>query len=208
MQTIRGVLNGNTVELYDAPPIEGEAHVLITFLDGHMGTAAARDHRLSQVDEPLRPPHVYGQELRRHMASQYRRYTVGAIMTRDVVTVPSTASVMDALHLMRQRGTTSILVEPNDTGEWGIMTMRDLLRNIVVTSLSPDDIPVDRIATRPLILVGPDTALRDCAQRMLDSNVRRIVISENERPVGIISDTDIFQFVEQRGWGPEEAWAV
>jgi hypothetical protein len=27
------------------------------------------------------------------------------------------------------------------------------------------------------------------------------VVREGERPVGIVSDTDIFQVVEERGWG-------
>jgi signal-transduction protein with cAMP-binding, CBS, and nucleotidyltransferase domain len=37
---------------------------------------------------------------------------------------------------------------------------------------------------------------------MVNSRVRRVVIYQDDMPVGIISDTDIFQFVEERGWGP------
>ncbi|HJW83430.1 MAG TPA: CBS domain-containing protein [Anaerolineae bacterium] len=37
----------------------------------------------------------------------------------------------------------------------------------------------------------------------LDANIRRAVVMKDGKLVGIVSDTDIFQAVEQRGWGPE-----
>ncbi len=204
MQTVHGLYNGSTIELHEPAPIEGETHVLVTFLEGSLETAAAREQRLGHFGGPLRPPHIYGEELRRQMATQYRRFTVGAIMTRDIWIVPRANKVTSALHLMRQRGVTSVLARPNDESEeWGIMTMRDILKRIVVERRSPDEVTVGDIATRNLIRTAPETPLRDCAQLMIESNVRRVVIYEHDKPVGIISDTDIFQFVEERGWGPD-----
>ncbi len=203
MQTVHGYYNGTAVELHENAPIEGQTHVLITFLEGSLETAAAREERLGHFAEPIRPPHVYGEELRRQWVSQYRRFTVGAIMTREVLTVPRASKVAAGLHMMRQKGVTSILVEPDEQGEWGIMTMRDILKHIVVDKRSPEDVTVGEIATVNLIRAETDTPLRDCAQMMLDSKVRRVVIYKDGAPIGIISDTDIFQFVEERGWGSD-----
>lgn len=125
-------------------------------------------------------------------------------MTRDIAILPAGAKVTSALNLMRHRGITSILVEPDESGNWAIMTMRDVLRHIVVASRSPDELTVGELATRPLIKTTPDTTLRECGRLMLESNVRRIVVHQDGKPVGIVSDTDILQFVEERGWGPEE----
>jgi isocitrate dehydrogenase len=112
------------------------------------------------------------------------------------------SSVASAIHTMHQLGITSILVEPDESGEWGIMTMRDVLRRIVSVERSPEEVQVGELTTRPLIYVPPDMSLRDCSKLMIDSNIRRAVVREHGRPVGIISDTDIFQIVEDRGWGP------
>jgi isocitrate dehydrogenase len=204
MQTVHGHFNGKTVELDETPPIETETHVLITFLEGSLETAAAREQRLGHFGDPLlRPPHVYGDELRRQMASQYRRFTVGALMSRDILTVKPSAKVAVALHMMRQKGVTSVLAEPTtDADGWGIMTMRDILKHIVVDRRSPEEITVGEICTHNLIRAEPDTSLRECAEMMINSRVRRVVIYQDNAPVGIISDTDIFQFVEERGWGP------
>jgi isocitrate dehydrogenase len=204
MQTIHGHYDGQKIELDEPAPIEGETNVLVTFLEGSLETAAARQRRVGHLGDPLlRPPHVYGAELRRQMASQYRRFTVGAIMTRNIITVAPGATVAGALQMMRQRGVTSILVEPQTPGEWGIMTMRDVLRHIVVGRQSPDEVTVGTIATRNLIRGTPEMPLRECAETMLNANIRRVVIYQEESPIGIISDTDIFQFVEEHGWGSD-----
>lgn len=59
------------------------------------------------------------------------------------------------------------------------------------------------LMSAPLITVSPDTTIRQCSIIMLDANIRRAVVMQDGRPVGIVSDTDIFQAVEERGWGPD-----
>ena len=59
-------------------------------------------------------------------------YTVEEIMTSPVVTVPPSMPAEEALHLMRDKGIHSVVVEPDRPGgAYGIMTQRDLLRKIV-----------------------------------------------------------------------------
>lgn len=208
MQTVRGYFDGKDLELLEEAPIHEEAHVLITFLDGSLETAAAREQRLGSFSEPLEPLHIYGPDMWRQMAAKYRRFTTGGIMTRRIMTVPGSIKVSNALHLMRQQGITSLLVEPDAHGEWGIMTMRDVLRHIVILNLSPEEVEVGTITSRPIISVPPDMTLHDCSELMIDKNIRRVIVIEDEVPVGIVSDTDIFQFVEDHGWGPEFPTAV
>jgi isocitrate dehydrogenase len=209
MQTIPGRFNGKTIELLDDAPTSGEAYVLVTFLEGSMELAAARQQRRS-VSVAMYSLDRYREPLRRQMSKpspaidRQRPFSVGEVMTRKVIAVPGSTNVMDAMHLMHQQGITSVLVEPGDSGDWGIMTMRDVLKRIVNANRAPEEVPVGEIASRPLIFVAPDMSLRDCSQLMIDKNIRRAVVSEENRPVGIISDTDLFQMVEERGWGPPE----
>jgi isocitrate dehydrogenase len=103
---------------------------------------------------------------------------------------------------MRLQGITSVLVEPDGEGEWGIMTMRDLLKRVVLEDRSPDDVTVGDIATKPLITVSPDTSLLECSNLLVQNNIRRMVVKQDDQYIGIVSDTDIFQTVEEHGWGP------
>jgi isocitrate dehydrogenase len=131
-------------------------------------------------------------------------HTVGEIMTNEVATVPASMPVEDALRLMRQRGIHSVIVEPEQSGgAYGIMTQRDLLRKIVAADRPLLNVTVRDLMSSPLITVSPDTTIRQCSIIMLDANIRRAAVMKDGKLVGIISDTDIFQSVEERGWGPD-----
>ncbi|HMQ31278.1 MAG TPA: NADP-dependent isocitrate dehydrogenase [Chloroflexaceae bacterium] len=149
-------------------------------------------------DEQRMAPHVSADLVRPVETESYPRQSVGALMTRGVIAVPGAAPLGDTTHLMRSRGITSVVVEPNGSGEWGIMTMRDVLKKVVRDERQIDGMTVEEIATRPLITVGPDLTLKECANLMLEKNIRRVVVVKDGQPVGIISETDIFRFVEER----------
>ena len=210
MHTVRGRFNGKTIELIDDAPAEGAAYVLVTFLEGSLELAAARQQRRS-VSVAMYSLDRYREPLRKGMAiepppiDRQRPFSVGEVMTRKIVAVSPSTNVMDAMHLMHREGITSVLVEQDGDRGWGIMTMRDVLRRIVSADRAPEQVLVDEIATRPLIYVTPATSLHDCSQLMIARNIRRAVVQQSGEPVGIISDTDIFQVVEERGWGPPPA---
>jgi isocitrate dehydrogenase len=131
-------------------------------------------------------------------------HTVGEIMTANVVTVPPSTPAEDALRVMRRKGIHSVLVEPDRPGgAYGIMTQRDLLKKIVAADRPLLNVTVRDLMTSPLIAVSPDTTIRQCSIIMLDANIRRAAVMKDGQLVGIVSDTDIFQAVEERGWGPE-----
>jgi isocitrate dehydrogenase len=131
-------------------------------------------------------------------------HTVEEIMTTPVVTISVLAPLEDALHLMRERGIHSLVVEPeHPNGAYGIMTQRDVLKKIVAADRPLFHVTVGDLMSSPLITVSPDTTIKQCSIIMLDANIRRAVVMKSGQLVGIVSDTDIFQSVEERGWGPD-----
>ncbi len=128
-------------------------------------------------------------------------HTVGDIMNR-LMTVKPGVSVQQVMHLMREHGISSVLVEPGSDGLWAIMTQRDIISRILHANRSPLRVKVEDIATKPLLTVPIDTPLQECASRMVESHIRRLVVEQNEIPVGIISDTDLFRIVDEFGWEP------
>ena len=131
-------------------------------------------------------------------------HTVEEIMTAPVVTVPVSMPIEEALHLMREKKIHSIVVEPDRPGgAYGIMTQRDVLRKVVAADRPLLNVTVADLMSSPLITVSPDTTIKQCSIIMLDANIRRAVVMKGGKLVGIVSDTDIFQSVEERGWGPD-----
>jgi len=133
-------------------------------------------------------------------ASGRRPHAVVDIMTRVPVTVAPEVNVDEAIRLMREHGVSSVLVEPGESGEWGIMTQRDVVKRIVHANRSPTRVRIDEIATRPLVTVPIDMSLHEVSSKMLESGIRRVVVEQKDVPIGIVSDTDIFRMVNEFGW--------
>ena len=57
--------------------------------------------------------------------------------------------------------------------------------------------------TRNVVTAGPEEALAGIARRMQDHNVGTIVIVEDRRPVGIITDRDLALALGARGLSPQ-----
>jgi isocitrate dehydrogenase len=118
--------------------------------------------------------------------------------------VSADTSVEDAMHLMRDQDVSYILVQPDGAGQWGIMTKRDVVTKIVGRNRSARKTKVNEIATRPLITVPADAGLREVSGILAEHNIRRVVVEAKRVPVGVVSDTDLFEIAEEFGWDPEE----
>ena len=131
-------------------------------------------------------------------------HTVEEIMTSPVITVSPSMPAEEAFHLMREKKIHSVVVEPDRAdGAYGIMTQRDVLRKVVAADRPLLHVTVADLLSAPLITVSPETPIKQCSIIMLDANIRRAVVMQGGKLVGIVSDTDIFQSVEERGWGPD-----
>jgi isocitrate dehydrogenase len=129
-------------------------------------------------------------------------HTVADIMSRLVV-VKGNDPVNVALDRMREESVDAVLVEPGAGNDWSIMTQRDVVKKIINANRSPARVQVDEIATRPLVMVPVDMSLHEASGRMVDNNIRRLVLEQGGVPIGIVSDTSLFHTVQVFGWGPE-----
>ncbi len=145
----------------------------------------------------------------RRVAEPYREmkasgrtpHTIGDIMS-PVQCVKAGVYVDQVMHIMREQGISSMVVEPGKDGLWAIMTQRDIISRILHANRSPARVKVEEIASRPLVTVPIDMPLSECASRMVESGIRRVVVEQNNVPVGIVSDTDLFRIVDEFGWEP------
>ncbi len=138
------------------------------------------------------------------MKESGRHPSTAAGVMSPLISVPSDTSVEDAMHKMREADISYVLVQPKKDGEWGIMTKRDVVTKIVGAEQSTTKVKVDKITSRPLLTVPADASLRTVSSIMSRHNIRRVVVEAKQMPVGVVSDTDLFEIVEEFGWGLEE----
>lgn len=130
-------------------------------------------------------------------------YTVASIMKSPVVSIEANKSVAEAIHQMQEKGISSLMVTPATPGEpEGMMTKRDIISKVVSHGKDPKTLNVQDVMTTSLIAVPPDYPLADAARLMSEKGIRRVLVRQGGKIIGIVSDTDIFRAVEESGWGP------
>lgn len=111
------------------------------------------------------------------------------IMTRDLATVDSNASVRDAARLMADRDVGDVLVIDGDRLA-GIITDRDIVVKALARG-SGDAASVMDCMTPDVLTCSPDASVEEAARVMADNKVRRMPVVEDGRPVGIVSLGDL-----------------
>jgi CBS domain-containing protein len=91
-----------------------------------------------------------------------------------------------AAKVMMDSQVDSILVYENDD-IIGIITMKDIFRDVVAQGKDPTKLTLKEIAHRPIIKINKDEKVKDAITLMTKNDIRRLIVVNEERPIGIIS---------------------
>ncbi len=113
-------------------------------------------------------------------------------MTTDVVTVDGSATVADAVKLMKDKGIRALLVDRrNEEDAYGIVTQRDVVYRVVAERKDPSKVKVHEIMTKPLVVVNPDLDVVYVARLMAQRGLSRAPVLFEQQLQGVISVSDI-----------------
>lgn len=117
--------------------------------------------------------------------------TVREIMSSPVVTVKETDSIETVSILMKNKKIGSIVIVDDANRPTGMLTERDIVVRVTALNLLPSNVQVSQVMSSPLITVPPETDIMIAAKKMSNSSIRRLVVTENELLVGIVSSKDL-----------------
>lgn len=130
------------------------------------------------------------------------KVTVASVMTRNPVTILETDSVTDAQSLMKKQKVHRLPVLNHHGKLVGIVSEKDLL----YASPSPAStlslyemsnllakLKVEKVMTRKLITVTPDTLVEDAARMLVDNNIGGLPVVAAGALVGIVTESDLFR---------------
>ncbi|MEK0324987.1 MAG: CBS domain-containing protein [Nitrosopumilus sp.] len=115
-------------------------------------------------------------------------------MIKDVLTIESTQSVLQAAVLMTERGEGSIVVIEGGAVK-GIVTERDLLFKVTAKHMDSAELKVTEIMSSPLISIDPQASIREATKIMIDNKIRRLAVMTDGALVGMISVWDVTQSI-------------
>jgi CBS domain-containing protein len=111
----------------------------------------------------------------------------------DVFEIDGGASVFEAVQLMVEMNTGSLLV--TEGGEiTGIVTERDYLRRVTLEGRAERETAVREIMSSPLIVASPQTTVDECMALMTDRRIRHVPVVDEGKVVGLVSIGDLVKF--------------
>lgn len=114
------------------------------------------------------------------------------IMTTNVVTIRGSATVANAVHLMKEKSLRALIVERrHEQDAYGIITETDIVYNVAAFGKDPKKVRVYEIMTKPCIAIAPDLGVEYVARLFANTGMRRAPVIEAGKLLGIISVTDI-----------------
>ncbi|NOR55415.1 MAG: CBS domain-containing protein [Sulfurovum sp.] len=123
---------------------------------------------------------------------------VKEVMTQNekLVSVEPTATVREALRMMKKHSVRSIIVEKSQAdGAYGLVTFKNILQSIVAEDGDIDLLNVYDIAAIPAVSVSADLNVKYAAKMMVRSSIKRLLVIDNNELKGILTMTDIIEIL-------------
>ena len=128
---------------------------------------------------------------------------VAEIMSRNVSAVEKKATVAEVTKIMASRNISSTVVV-EDNRVVGIFTERDMLKRIIALEKNPHSIAIERVMSSPVFSVSSEYSVLSASKIMEKHKIRRLVVMDQDRLCGILSQTDIFMAVKNKLQADEE----
>jgi signal-transduction protein with cAMP-binding, CBS, and nucleotidyltransferase domain len=132
------------------------------------------------------------------MGRQERAGRVEDIMSKRLVSVDADSSAQEVAQAMARKGVSSVILK--DGGRIvGIITERDLARNVCAKDGTASKTPATAIMSTPVQAVSKSAEVEVAAKLMVDSGVRHLAVEDARRNiVGMVTTTDLARHLRKK----------
>jgi CBS domain-containing protein len=129
--------------------------------------------------------------------------TVRDVMAQNPVTLDRNET-LDLAESIMNLGRIRHMPVVEDGKVIGIISQRDLFRSALVTALGfgrkttsalIKTIRIKEVMTEHVITIAPETTIKDAARIMIDKKIGCLPVVENEKLIGLLTETDIMRYV-------------
>ncbi|HKU83429.1 MAG TPA: CBS domain-containing protein [Candidatus Nitrosocosmicus sp.] len=116
-------------------------------------------------------------------------------MNKNIIVVEQDLNLVSISKIMSNNDIGSVvIVDDLDTRKpIGIITERDIVRTIGMIQPHQLLVPIREHMSHPVITLSSNATVYDAIRLMYEKKIRRLIILEKEKLVGIITDKDIFR---------------
>ena len=118
-------------------------------------------------------------------------------MEKNVITIEHDKTALDAARLISEKDVSFLVILDGDTPV-GVLSESDFVKRLAADDKKASDVIISEIMSSNFRWVEPETELEDAIQKMLNNNIRRLVILDNNKLAGVITQTDLTGFLRDK----------
>jgi predicted transcriptional regulator len=99
---------------------------------------------------------------------------------------------------MVKRGVSSVGIIDNANKIIGIVTEKDLIREVCAKNILADTLTAAKIMSSPLITISKNSTINDAAKLMVEKKIKHLAIYENNDIIGIVTTSDLINFLRNK----------
>ena len=110
------------------------------------------------------------------------------VMYKEILSIDGMTSAKEAAAKMRASRVSELLVSRrNNDDAWGIVTIMDLVKNVIVPGRNAESVFVYEIMTKPVITIPAQMDIRYAIRLMQRIGVRRAPVEHLDELVGMVT---------------------
>jgi CBS domain-containing protein len=118
-------------------------------------------------------------------------------MEKNVITLSHDKSALDAAQMLKEKEISFLVIE-KEGNPVGLVTERDIVWKIASEDKKSSDLSIQEIMSEKFKWVKPEDGIEDAIQKMLNNNIRRLLVLENDKLVGVITQTNLASFLRSK----------
>ena len=119
------------------------------------------------------------------------------IMEKNVITIDINETANIAANQMKENDISFLVIIENGKPV-GVVSERDFVQKLCINNQNSSDVKISDIMSYKFRWVNPTTKIEDAIQKMLNNNIRRLLILDDEKLVGVITQTDLASYLREK----------
>jgi CBS domain-containing protein len=129
----------------------------------------------------------------RNSSEQTLSSPLASIIRRPPITVAPEVAISEVLKMMHEQRIGSVVItDPAEAKPLGIFTERDVLSRVAISGISQAR-PIAEVMTPDPFCLSAEAPVFDAAKAMAERRFRHVLVTKDQRLVGVVSERDLFQ---------------
>jgi signal-transduction protein with cAMP-binding, CBS, and nucleotidyltransferase domain len=133
-----------------------------------------------------------------HSSDDSNSMYIHEIMSKNVVKVNYEISAFEISKIMVKRRISSVVIIDNNDKIIGIVTEKDLIKEVCAKNLLATALTASKVMSSPLITISKNSTINDATKLMVEKKIKHLAIHDNNDIIGILTTYDLINVLRNK----------